>query len=92
MTNDHRPCYVSLYLQIVGTDSGRKQFAANAVTYLRTWGFDGLDIDWEYPGSPPDTKANFTQLLTVGFTVTLLRQSVNTAMSRVQVYNSNDLK
>ena len=54
-----------LRLQVVSSDTGRKQFAANVVTYLRTWGFDGLDIDWEYPGTPPDTKSNFTQLLRV---------------------------
>nr|KAG5710126.1 hypothetical protein BaRGS_006645 [Batillaria attramentaria] len=49
--------------QMVSTEDGRRDFAANAVGYLRTWGFDGLDIDWEYPGDPPDTKRNFTQLL-----------------------------
>lgn len=51
------------FVQVVSTADGRRKFAVNTVEYLRTWGFDGLDIDWEYPGDPPDTKRNFTLLL-----------------------------
>ncbi|XP_076460167.1 chitotriosidase-1-like [Babylonia areolata] len=51
------------FVQIVSSESSRKHFAQNAVRHLREWGFDGLDIDWEYPGSPPDTKAKFVLFL-----------------------------
>ncbi|WP_082926972.1 glycosyl hydrolase family 18 protein [Paenibacillus tuaregi] len=49
----------------------RTNFANSAVNIIRTYGFDGIDIDWEYPvsdGLPdnsrrPEDKHNFTLLL-----------------------------
>jgi chitinase len=57
-----------IFSAMAETPGGRKQFIDSAIKYLRDNGFDGLDLDWEYPSEPTrggramDT-ANYTKLL-----------------------------
>ncbi len=50
------------------TSSNRAAFISSVLSYMETYGFQGVDIDWEYPvaadrgGSPGDTE-NFVTLL-----------------------------
>ncbi len=45
---------------MAATQESREKFAKSVVQYLRSYKFDGVDIDWEYPGSyrEPDLTDN----------------------------------
>ncbi|MFL5268843.1 MAG: glycoside hydrolase family 18 protein [Stellaceae bacterium] len=53
------------------TEESRKRFAESAVVFVRNHGFDGIDLDWEYPVAGgrddnirrPEDRENFTLLL-----------------------------
>jgi chitinase len=52
------------------TAESRAAFTSSALRYMLRYGFDGIDIDWEYPGQTgagnthrPEDKAHFTLML-----------------------------
>ncbi|OGM49597.1 hypothetical protein ABOM_001631, partial [Aspergillus bombycis] len=56
------------FSDMAGSAAGRQKFAQSLINFMATWGFDGVDLDWEYPGADDrggitaDT-ANFVLLL-----------------------------
>ncbi|CAD6225809.1 GSCOCT00005737001.2-RA-CDS [Cotesia congregata] len=56
------------YSIMASNPESRERFADNAVTFVKQWGFDGFDLDWEYPnqrGGKSQDVQNFVELLKV---------------------------
>lgn len=58
------------FSNIAAYNTSREKFAKSAVKLMKSYGFDGIDIDWEFPGQRadhnifrPSDKENFTLLL-----------------------------
>ncbi|MBQ72815.1 MAG: hypothetical protein CMJ67_07900, partial [Planctomycetaceae bacterium] len=60
-----------LFSDVALTENSREIFAESCIDFIRTYGFDGVDIDWEYPVEGglssntyrPEDGVNYTLLL-----------------------------
>ncbi|KAJ3071747.1 hypothetical protein HDU98_004878 [Podochytrium sp. JEL0797] len=44
------------FVTMAGTDAGRVAFAKSALSIFKQYGFDGIDLDWEFPQSYLDAN------------------------------------
>jgi len=56
------------FKDIVASDQAMNHFVETSINFLNKYNFDGLDLDWEYPGCPdrgskPAHKQAFTKLV-----------------------------
>lgn len=52
----------SHFSPLAATSEGRQKFAQSCVQFLKKYGCDGVDLDWEYPTGSEERQA-FTELL-----------------------------
>lgn len=54
------------YSKLAADKERRQKFVKNAVDFIMHYGFDGLDLDWEYPtqrDGKPEDRDNFSKLV-----------------------------
>lgn len=55
------------YSRMVNDPAARAKFVTQAIKFIETFGFDGLDLDWEYPKCWQVIQSLFIEILRVQY-------------------------
>ncbi|EMD68575.1 glycoside hydrolase family 18 protein [Bipolaris sorokiniana ND90Pr] len=66
--NDNNTIWQPVFSDLSSTPTKRALFIEKLLTFFNRYGFDGVDLDWEYPGAPdrggnPNDGENLTKLM-----------------------------
>uniref|UniRef100_A0A915L220 GH18 domain-containing protein n=1 Tax=Romanomermis culicivorax TaxID=13658 RepID=A0A915L220_ROMCU len=64
--------------------TNRHKFITSSLEYTKKFGFDGFDLDWEYPDK--DDKDNFSQLLRDGCQISVKDVRIVQKSCRIQKF------
>jgi chitinase len=58
----------STFSNLAASSSAQSSFFSSLISFMQTYGFDGIDIDWEYPVAPeragkPEDYQNYVSFL-----------------------------
>ncbi|KAI9775414.1 MAG: hypothetical protein M1839_001109 [Geoglossum umbratile] len=66
--NDPDQPTASTFSDLAGSTANQQRFFSSLISFMTTYGFDGVDVDWEYPGADdrsgrPEDFANYPTFL-----------------------------
>jgi spore germination protein YaaH len=83
--NDNNTNTQPVFGDIVSSPANRQTFINKLMSFMKHYGFDAVDIDWEYPGAP-DRQPNQANSQANGGNYVLLLQEMRSAFN-AQPYN-----
>jgi len=77
-----------IFTTLAASRANRQKFIQSCIQFARKYNFDGIDLDWEYPGDPdqggrPEDTPNYTLLLAE------MRAAINAETYAVQTISSH---